>query len=335
MESIKFKNNIQEQAENLKTKENNTHIQSFDTNEKKLKREQSSKDTQIKINEIREKLGLLPAIESRANSQENASELLFSRISNPKIKNQIIELLKKGEKYEAETEKDDTHIIYDENGDFIFNENGQLKVETKKIPSDYEPKTEIEIKNILEKRLNEVSLDTPISFSNEMPTGNSSEGARENIPLYFEIEPGVKLTNLQKSITEAHEKGHVIRPYEGDYFNQYFSGGFDVSEAVNYSEKELDDLKIKAAEAGISLAEGIKERSDYISDAREIAERMSQLKNYFGFKNDEEFTKDHLDYARVNYIKDTGLDNNMKSFFKGITKEKENRFIELINNSGI
>lgn len=58
-----------------------------------------------------------------------------------------------------------------------------------------------------------------------------------------------------------------------------------------------------------------------------------QLKNYFGFIEDEEFTQAHLDYARKNYIKDTGMDNRMRHFFESIIDDSE--FLRLINSVGV
>ena len=62
---------------------------------------------------------------------------------------------------------------------------------------------------------------------------------------------------------------------------------------------------------------------------------MSQLKNYFGMNGSEQFTKEHLDYARTQYVADTGMDNRMTHFFQAITPETEATFLELINSSGI
>ena len=42
------------------------------------------------------------------------------------------------------------------------------------------------------------------------------------------------------------------------------------------------------------------------------------LKNYFGITDNRPITGDMLRYAAKNYVKDTGLDNNMTQFFSGI-----------------
>ena len=62
---------------------------------------------------------------------------------------------------------------------------------------------------------------------------------------------------------------------------------------------------------------------------------MSQLKGYFGFKGAEQFTAEHLAYAKEHYVKDTEMNNGMSEFLKAITPETESFFLELINNSGI
>lgn len=67
----------------------------------------------------------------------------------------------------------------------------------------------------------------------------------------------------------------------------------------------------------------------------EIIERMSQLKNYFGMKGDEVFTTQHLNYAKKNYIKDTGMGSQIEPFLSAITKNTEKDFLDLINSLGI
>lgn len=125
---------------------------------------------------------------------------------------------------------------------------------------------------------------------------------------------GEPLTSRQKGIIEAHEKGHGIRDFQGSDANEIRS--------------VLDSNILREREE-----EGEGQRfANYLNKPEEIVERMSQLKNYFGFKRNEVFTKKHLDYARENYIKDTGLDNTMSHFFAAITPETEDNFIRVINN---
>lgn len=115
----------------------------------------------------------------------------------------------------------------------------------------------------------------------------------------------------QKNIVEAHEKAHGILMGMTNGEMEYIRSVFNT---VNNRNK-----------GKIIKSYSNKEQ---IGD---VVARMTQLKNYFGFKGGEEFTRDHLDFARENYIKDTGLDNNMSEFFDAIDRENEDRFIELMN----
>lgn len=114
----------------------------------------------------------------------------------------------------------------------------------------------------------------------------------------------------QKGIVEAHEKMHgIVEPLtlgEADYILSCF----------------------KTPKGGsCEILRGYDEEKQAI----ELLIRMSQLKNYLGFRGEEEFTREHLDFVREHYIKDTGLDNNMSDFFDAIDRENEGRFIELMN----
>lgn len=65
---------------------------------------------------------------------------------------------------------------------------------------------------------------------------------------------------------------------------------------------------------------------DYLlsNNGSELAARGSQIKDYFKLTNpDQPITEDMLKYAAQNYVKDTGIDNNMTEFFNNITDWKE------------
>jgi len=152
---------------------------------------------------------------------------------------------------------------------------------------------------------------------------------------------GEKPNTKQMSIINAHEKGHRVRNFYDNY-TEMLRSAFDISR-VNFTEQDLEFLQ-KSREQSNKLVEGgemsfEEERDNYLKNylftGKEIAERMSQLKNYFGFAGNEQFTKKHLDFARKNYIKDTNMDNSMRLFFEAITPETEDEFLWLINNSGI
>jgi hypothetical protein len=114
----------------------------------------------------------------------------------------------------------------------------------------------------------------------------------------------------QKSIIEAHEKTHgILEPLTVGEVN-YILSCFRAPQEGSYD-----------------ILHGYAEDRQAI----ELLIRMSQLKNYLGFKGEEEFTKENLDYVRNHYIQDTGLDNNMTEFFNAITEENEDQFIKLMN----
>lgn len=67
-----------------------------------------------------------------------------------------------------------------------------------------------------------------------------------------------------------------------------------------------------------SLPEDV--RDYFIKDGgNELAARGTQLKNYFGISDNSPITGDMLKYAAKNYVKDTGLNNNMNQMFRSIT----------------
>ena len=111
------------------------------------------------------------------------------------------------------------------------------------------------------------------------------------------------------------------------------------NETIEYTDKDFKmDLSIqeKSGDPDGLGRDGLRSNAiQYLFSGPEVAERMSQLKNYFGIKDSEHFTREHLEYARQHYITDTGMDNRMRHFFQAITPETEVAFIELINSSGI
>lgn len=50
----------------------------------------------------------------------------------------------------------------------------------------------------------------------------------------------------------------------------------------------------------------------------EVAARGTQIKNYFGLKEGEPLTLEHLKYAAKHFVKDRGYDNGMTQFFQSI-----------------
>jgi len=197
-------------------------------------------------------------------------------------------------------------------------------------PKNYEPRTKQQIEADLDDLIEGITVKTDIDFSQDEP-------GRDCIPLNWKMPwSGNRPTVKQMSMIEAHEKGHAIRDY--DSLRKYFSRGFDISK-MEYSDKDLEvDISIRKDDRkaeDLSRENMMAETVQYLFSGTEIAERMSQLKNYFGMKGSERFTSEHLHYARDHYVADTGMDNRMSQFFQTITPETEDAFLELINSSGI
>jgi len=190
-----------------------------------------------------------------------------------------------------------------------LNDNMQENIELKKynISEDY---------FLVEKRIHEFD-----SFLNEVYSRTGYVESRilhknpENLGVYKDGETYVfidaqtkdksgnpeNLSGAQKDIIDAHEKIHKL--YE------------ILPSEIKQTLKEPFSSRLK----------GYKDK--YQAD--EILARMAQLKNYFGFTGSEEFTKQHLDFAKSHYVEDTKLDNTMNDFFEKI--EKEDKFIENMN----
>ncbi len=162
-------------------------------------------------------------------------------------------------------------------------------------------------------RLDEVFSSTEIVFPKEVDF-KIAQGVFDT-PGKIVVGPvtykGHMLDSRMKNIVESHEKGHGMRLFDPSYATH------------RKIQMVLDKEKIDASSA------------DYLDSPEEIIERMSQLKNYFGFDGHQKFTREHLEYARKHYIADTGFDNVMSEFFEAITPEREEVFLEVINSYGV
>lgn len=272
-------------------------------------------------NKVFENKTIQKTIEEQANSQENPTLLLISRLKNPEIFEQLISLYK----------------------DYYKQENFEAKPE----------KLKKMIQEELNKRIEIIEKDTPIMTNSESGGSHCGEGddlfwhddydaCREKIQINEDKYYGDRIDSNKwvqtQGITESHEKGHFLRAFGDRYFREYFCSGFDKNvfpytpeRVLKYSKKHFKVDSITQD----NVRNYIREGKRYLFTGHEIAERMSQLKSYFGMRGNEKFTPKHLAYAREHYIPDTGFDNNMSEFFSAITKETELRFIELINSSGI
>lgn len=123
---------------------------------------------------------------------------------------------------------------------------------------------------------------------------------------------GTSLSVREKNIIEAHEKGHGLRDFVSED-RRDFRQSLDL-EVIRQNDRKTGEKDI-----------------GYLGEADEIAERMAQLKNYFGLKAEDVFTKNHLEYAKQHYVQDIALDNNMTLFFSAITEHTLHKFLETIN----
>jgi len=289
---------------------------------------------------------LLP-IEQQANYEGSWTNLMIERCKDIIIKKQILNLLIEQEQIGV---GDLLRFDFERNeeGEVIYNENGEPKKNIK----HRKRKNKDEITEELEKNLILVQSSTPISFIRRMPSGQEGPERREIIHLggYADFDQLMVPNFKQLNIIEAHEKGHVLRDFNVLYANPDRIGGVEICLANKFVQGfDFSHLGLSEGERvyfeKLSRVDGnsVSNTSfayrmslvNYLNTPFEEAERMSQLKNYFGFRGSEKFTKEHLAYARKHYIEDTGFDNNMTQFFQVITPEKEDAFIEIINSAGI
>ena len=284
-------------------------------------------------------------VDDEANYEGNDTEVLISRLRNPLILKQVVETITAQEKERHDFIRTEEWIPYLPDGwdgteryKLLKGKYSELVMSTEDLEKEMQVplRSTEEIEAEVHEAVNKAAMVTAIDFNSKQPNA-------EVIPLDWVFpHSGKKPTTKQMSIIEAHEKGHQVRTYHG--LTEKFRAGFDLSNVI-FTEEYAEVLKKELENQGEEYEDSDKEQSleeqrnehfnYYLFTAPEIAERMSQLKNYFGFKGAEVFTKAHLDYARQHYIEDTGMDNGMKLFFQGITSATEDAFIELINSTGI
>ena len=287
-------------------------------------------------------------IEQQANFEGSWTNLMCERLRNPEIRKQVIDLL---------VLEEEAVIALTKNA---FNKqnwgsgtSGNLLTEKfsgESLANFFTPKTRQEIEDEFENRLKMVSRDTPISFDTKTSGVESNGREIVNLEWVFPV-TGKKLTEKQLNFTESHEKGHVLRPYskvsslfrEGEYIYPTYHLGEKFLKAFDFDKVTLTEQDIENKRQD-NIVNNIKWRTrdeisyqiiEYLKQPGEIAERMAQLKNYFGMRDNEQFTKEHLLYAKKHFSEDTEFDNWMTQFFQAITPEKEDVFIELINSAGI
>lgn len=256
---------------------------------------------QEKVVEIKREMGVDPyecKAEIKDVNPEDWSLVLFDRLRDPRTKEKFIaskaEVLRSDRPY-------DNEISGSDDGDDKLSKLKRIKdYDTKKYHYD-------SIRNYDDTVNRTFDHTTYVEAKEQFREPKALGTSRENGTVFIDAESdGVPLSPRQKNIIESHEKGHVVRSFRVN--SEDIFQGFDL-------DKIPDTAK----------------RPSYLRNADELAERMSQLKNYFNFKSDEPFSREHLRYARANYVGDTGLDNNMTEFFGMITPEKEDDFLRVIN----
>jgi hypothetical protein len=271
-----------------------------------------------------EKEPSLDAVAARANYEGSDSLLLFQRLSNRVIRNQVIDLLMLEE--ERHQQKGHDIVVNDGDGNTAVDEKGDVALRH----IDYVSKTRDEVEAQLLERLRQVETDTPVNFEGEAGGSGGPDG-RETMPTdTFLLDQ--EMNPKQKSIVEAHEKGHYLRPYHGSASEEYFARGFDFDAITYLTARDLREHRQSDPDA--TEEEILEDIRGYLMDGGETVERMAQLKNYFGMRGNEKFTATHLAYAREHYVQDVGFDNHMTQFFQAITPQTEKEFLRLINSSG-
>jgi hypothetical protein len=269
-------------------------------------------------------------------------------MQTPVITNQIIDLLHQEELVRQEFLRTEPFefVFTRDNGERVLKDRTGSQILEGEI-AGFVPKTKEQLRAEFMERLSEVISFTPIDFVSE------SQPTSERMTINWENSyDNKKLTTRQMSMAEAHEKGHMLRPYGGAFFANYFAPAFDQNKVQftdeDYAAHSLEGKKsyanfarvhpdiLHGEDSDLSTAEMRKEYlANYLFTGSEIVERMAQIKNYFGMQGADEFTKDHLAYAREHYLEDVGLDNGITHFFQAITPETEGKFLELVNSSGV
>ena len=107
--------------------------------------------------------------------------------------------------------------------------------------------------------------------------------------------------------TRAHETVHATYiPTEPIPKGTYYIPNYELYKMAGFSKKDINEL----IGPYIYLFESY--------NGTESSARLTQLKNYFGLTKDEPLTREMFEYAKNNYVKDTGNDNDMIKWFSNI-----------------
>lgn len=138
----------------------------------------------------------------------------------------------------------------------------------------------------------------------------------------YTIQPNASkdLYNIDKSVVNQHEFSHMIDDFKDRQSLVKSSNGGYVDIASNnkarYSEN-LTDIP--------SFDDSYTATNNYFrnNNATELNARGTQIKNYFGLTDTNmDITPDMWNYAKKNYVKDVGMDNNMTDMFRQVKDPK-------------
>lgn len=185
-----------------------------------------------------------------------------------------------------------------------------------------------------------------MSVTHIMPNKNVMSSYYNRLTEKAQIGTRGDFSKIIREYVEAHEKDHAVRAHllntafgvSGDMSKGFSLWSYIKNKGKQFLVKGIWGLNVTsllgpAAGASYLIASMI--QPSYMHSSWEIYARMSQLKNYFGFEGDEKFTKEHLEYAREHFVKDTGIDNNMTEFFNSISPRSEKHFLHIMNNFGV
>lgn len=108
-------------------------------------------------------------------------------------------------------------------------------------------------------------------------------------------------------VIKAHETAHAIYiPTEPIPERAYYMPRYESLKAKGYSDDDIKEI-LKPYNYLFKVRNGT-----------ESSTRLSQLKNYFGLTKDEPLTREMFEYAKRNYVKDTGINNKITKWFDNI-----------------
>lgn len=178
-------------------------------------------------------------------------------------------------------------------------------------------------KERIDARNGSFTLDTPLETFNDV-----------------KVTDHLNMSTIYKNLTRDHNsvKSALVTPYIWAKYNMlpgaansrwntiiYNPGALkrvksNINSVLAHEYNHVLDPNVPAVPKGILKYNHLPKRyKNYLTDPSEVSARGTQIKNYFGFnRDDQQLTTDMLKYAADNYVKDTGMDNNMTQFFSGV-----------------